>query len=60
MGYFKFFRKLAKILASEGAPPVSMTLVANLPPISMTPAAKNFATDTAGVVDTGSKLLLIH
>jgi hypothetical protein len=31
---------------------VSTTLVANLPPVSTTPAA-NFATDTTGVVDTG-------
>jgi hypothetical protein len=34
---FKFYRKFAEIFISQGAPPVSMTLVANL---STTPAAK--------------------
>jgi hypothetical protein len=38
-----------EIFASEGATPV-----ANLPPVSMTPAA-NFDTGIAGVVDTGGK-----
>jgi hypothetical protein len=38
-----YFQKYAEIFASEGAPPVSKTPVAN------------FATDTAGVVDTGGK-----
>jgi hypothetical protein len=33
---------------------VSTTPVANLQPVSTTPAA-NFATSTAGVVDTGGK-----
>jgi hypothetical protein len=33
---------------------MSMTLAANLPPVSMTLAA-NFATSSAGVVDTGGK-----
>ncbi len=33
-------------------PPVSMTLVANLPLVSTTPAA-NFATSFGSVVDTG-------
>jgi hypothetical protein len=33
---------------------VSTTPVANLPPVSMTPAA-NFATGTTGVVDTGGQ-----
>ncbi len=53
------------IIASQGAPPVSMTAVAkfphvstiplaNLPPVSMTPAA-NFATSSACVVDIGGK-----
>jgi hypothetical protein len=40
---FKFFRKLAEIFASQGAPPVSTTPVANLPPVSATPLA-NFST----------------
>ncbi len=40
---FKFFRKLAEIFTSQGAPPVSMTLSAN------------FATSFASVVDTGGK-----
>ncbi len=62
---FKFFRKIAEIIASKGAPPVSATPVANLPPVSTTPAAKlppvsttaaaNFATSFASVVDTGGK-----
>ncbi len=37
---------------SQGAPPLSTTLVANLAPVSMTPVA-NFAPSTAGDVDTG-------
>ncbi len=31
---FEFFRKFAEIIASQGAPPVSTTPVANLPPVS--------------------------
>jgi hypothetical protein len=50
-----FFRKLAEIFASQGAPPVSTTLLANLPKVSATPAA-NFATSFATVVDIGGKL----
>jgi hypothetical protein len=42
-GSFKFFRKFTEIFASQGAPLVSTTLVAN------------FATSTAGVVDTRGK-----
>jgi hypothetical protein len=48
------------MFACEGAPPVSpipvanLLLVANLLPVSTTPAA-NFATGTAGVVYTGGK-----
>jgi hypothetical protein len=42
----KFFRKFAEIFASQSLPPVG-----NLPPVSMTPAAK-FAT---GINDTGGK-----
>jgi hypothetical protein len=38
--HFEFFKKFAEIFASQGAPPVSTTPVAN------------FATGTAGVVDT--------
>ena len=37
---FEFFRKFAEIFASQGAPPVSTTQVANLPPLLTTPAAK--------------------
>ncbi len=44
---FRFFRKFPEIFASQGAPPVSMTLAAN------------FATSSAGVVDTGGKLTLV-
>jgi hypothetical protein len=42
-GPFKFFRKFTEIFASQGAPLVSTTPVAN------------FATSTAGVVDTRGK-----
>jgi hypothetical protein len=49
---FEFFRKFAEIFASQGAPPVSTTPVANLPPVSATPVA-NFS--TIFVVDTGGK-----
>jgi hypothetical protein len=42
-----FFENSRKYFASQGAPPVSMTLVAN------------FATSSAGVVDTGGKLTLV-
>jgi hypothetical protein len=62
--HFEFFQKFAEIFASQGAPPVSTTPVANLPPVSipvanlppvsMTPAA-NFATSSPCVVDTGGK-----
>ncbi len=51
---FKIFRKFAEIFASQGAPPVSTTPVANLPLVSATPAA-NFYTIFASVVDTGGK-----
>ena len=37
---FEFFRKFAEIFASQGAPPVSTTPMANLPPVSKTPVAK--------------------
>jgi hypothetical protein len=48
------FSQFEEIFASQGAPTVSATLVANLPPISTTPAVlvANFA---AGVIDTGFK-----
>ena len=35
-----FFRKFVEIFASQGAPTVSTTPVANLPTVSTTPAAK--------------------
>ena len=47
-------RKFAEIFASQGAPPVSTTPVANLPAVSTTPVAK-FATSSAWVGDTGGK-----
>jgi hypothetical protein len=69
LGPFKFFEKFAEIFASQGTPrctgindigskfsnlPLVLTTpVAKLPPVSMTPEI-NFATGTAGVVDTGS------
>ncbi len=37
---FEFFRKFAEIFASQGAPPVLTTPVANLPAVSTTPTAK--------------------
>jgi hypothetical protein len=40
VGHFKFFRKFADIFASQGAPTVSPTPVAYLPPLSTTLAAK--------------------
>jgi hypothetical protein len=43
LGSFRIFRKFAEIFASQGAPPVSTTPVAN------------FATSSACVVDTGGK-----
>jgi hypothetical protein len=43
-----------EIFVSQGAPQVSTTLAANLPPVSTTPA-ENFATSFASVVDTGGK-----
>jgi hypothetical protein len=46
---FKFFRKFWEISACQGAP-----LVANLPTVSSTPAAK-FATSFDSVVDTRGK-----
>ncbi len=51
---FEFFRKFAEISASQGAPPVSTTPVANLPPVSATPVA-NFSTIFPSVVDSGGK-----
>ncbi len=41
-----FFRKFAEIFESEGAPPVPLVLLI---------AVANFATSTAGVVDSGGK-----
>ncbi len=55
LGSFQIFLKFAEIFASQGAPPVSMTQVVTLPPVSTKPAA-NFATSSAVVVDTGGKL----
>jgi hypothetical protein len=51
---FEFFRKFAEIFASQSAPLVSTTLVANLPPVSATLAA-NFYTIFASAVETGGK-----
>jgi hypothetical protein len=68
---FEFFRKFAEIFVSQGAPPVSMTPVANFPPFSLAlliPAANLPTVSTTpvainntggkfatGVVDTGGK-----
>jgi hypothetical protein len=49
LGSFIIF---SKIREDQGAPQVSMTPAANLPPVSTTPVA-NFSTGTIGVVDTG-------
>ncbi len=51
---FKFFQKLMEIFASQGAPPVSTTPVANLPPVSTTPMA-NFDNSFDSVVDNSGK-----
>jgi hypothetical protein len=58
-------QKFAEILASQCAPPVSTTAVANLSRVSTTPEAKlpllsttlagKFATSLAGVADNGGK-----
>jgi hypothetical protein len=48
---FEFFRKFSEIFASEGALPVSTSLVANLPWVLMTPVA-HFA---ASINDTSGK-----
>jgi hypothetical protein len=52
---FEFFRKFAEIFASQGAPPVSTTQVANFSPIfaSVVDTGGKF---TNGVNDAGSKL----
>jgi hypothetical protein len=53
---FEFFRKFAEIFASQGAPPVSTTLVANFSTIF----AKVVVTGgkfTSGVNDTGGKFV---
>jgi hypothetical protein len=55
---FEFFRKFVEIFASQGAPSVSTTPVANLPPVSATPVA-NFSTIFASFVDTGSKFAIV-
>ncbi len=65
LDHFEFFRKFAEIFASQGAPPVSTTPVANFSTIfaSVVDTGGKFATgvyDTggkfaAGVVDTGGK-----
>jgi hypothetical protein len=39
LGSFRIFRKFAEIFASQGAPPVSTTSVANLLSVSITPVA---------------------
>ena len=51
---FEFFRKFAEIFASQGAPPVSTTPVANVSTIfaSVVDTSGKFAT---GVNDTGGK-----
>jgi hypothetical protein len=51
---FQIFQKFAEIFASQGAPLVSTTPVANLLPASATSAA-NFSIIFASVVDTGGK-----
>ncbi len=40
LGSFWIFHKSAEIFASQGAPPVSTTPVANLPPVSTTPESE--------------------
>jgi hypothetical protein len=39
LGQFKFFQNFTEIFSSQGAPPVSTTLVANLPPVLLIPVA---------------------
>jgi hypothetical protein len=51
---FQIFRKFAEIFASQVAPPISTTSVANLSPVSKTPEA-NFSKSFPCVADTGGK-----
>jgi hypothetical protein len=69
---FKFFLKFAEIFASQGAPPVSATPVANfstifasvvdtggkLPPVSMTPAANLLQVSLTPVANYGKNIRL--
>jgi hypothetical protein len=52
------FRKFAEVFTIQGAPPVSMELVAHLPSVLTTPAV-NFATGTAGILDNGNIIRLL-
>ncbi len=52
---FEFFKKFSEIFASQGAPPVSTTPVANLPPVSATTAANFYPIFASVVDDTGGK-----
>jgi hypothetical protein len=64
-----FFWKFAEIFTGQGAPLVSMTPAANLPPVLTSPATNmppvsttlvaNFATSSVGVGDTGGKFATV-
>ncbi len=57
-----FFQKLAEIFASPGATPVSMTPVANLPPIplvSLIPAANLPPLSTTMATNNGNTIRLL-
>ncbi len=55
LDHFKFFRKFAEIFATQGAPPVSMTPVANLPPVSNLLPVDTGGKIAAGINNTGGK-----
>jgi hypothetical protein len=52
---FKFFLKFAEIFASQGAPPVSTTPVAILPPVLLVLLIYTGGKFATGVNDTGGK-----
>jgi hypothetical protein len=59
LAIFKFFQKFAEIFAIQGAPPESMTPLANLLPVSLVlliPVANlPPGVNDTGVIDTGGK-----
>ncbi len=48
-----------EIFTSKGAPPISLTPAAHLPPVSTT-LAVNFVTVPPGIVDTSAKFAIVN